>query len=419
VLVLFPCPLEMFKVGCTSTALCSLLLGTSLLTSTTASTSCANVRGERTSSEAVVPPKRRTSPFGPNANHSMTYRPLGRTGLRVSVISYGAWLTVSESGQVGLQKAVDIIREAVHQGINLIDNAESYGAFTGESEYVVGQALQQLYAEGEVERSDLVITTKLWMGGDGVNDRGLSYKHLYDGLHKSLGRLQTDYVDVLLCHRPDSTTPLEETVRAMNRFIDRGLVLYWGTSEWRADQIIQADGIARSLGLVGPVVEQPLYNLFNRQRVEAEYVGLYSSIGLGLTVYSPLAEGILAGRYSSGKAPEDSRASSIERKKGLADRLEQIDAARKLEPLATKTGCTLPQLVLAWTLRHERVSTAIMGASRPQQVRDNAGAVACMRKLDDAMLGYIEQIAGIPVLASGEETETSARLELVGRGPYH
>jgi len=348
----------------------------------------------------------------------MIYRPLGRTGLRVSAVSYGAWLTVSESGQVSLSKAVAILREVVRQGINLIDNAESYGEFPGESEYILGLALQQLYSQGEVERSDLVLTTKLWGGGDGVNDRGLSSKHLFEGLRKSLNRLQTDYVDVVFCHRPDPTTPMEEIVRAMNRLLDLGMAFYWGTSEWRTEEIMRAEVIAQRLGLVGPVVEQPLYNLFNRQRVEDEYLSLYSTIGLGLTVYSPLAEGILAGRYSSGQAPEGSRAATIIRKKDLTSRTGQIDAARRLEPLAKEVGCTLAQLALAWTLRHERVSTAIMGASRPEQVVDNAGAVACLRKISDDIFDRIEREAGETVSINSIDHTTTSRLAEVGRGPH-
>lgn len=208
---------------------------------------------------------------------------------------------------------------------------------------------------------------------------------------------------------------MEETVKAISRLMDQGLVLYWGTSEWSAAQIMQADGIAKSIGGEGPVAEQPLYNLFNRQRVEVEYASLYTPVGLGLTVYSPLAEGILAGRYSSGKAPKGSRASSIDRKKGLVDRVEQIDAARDLEPLAKKANCTLPQLVLAWTLRHERVTTAIIGASHPRQIRENAGAVACLKRLDDDMLTQVEQIAGKPIIRNDIDSRIVANLEWVGR----
>lgn len=230
--------------------------------------------------------------------------------------------------------------------------------------------------------------------------------------------MQTHYVDVVFCHRPDPTTPLEETVRALNRLIDRGMALYWGTSEWRVEEIMRAETIAQRLGLIGPIVEQPLYNLFNRQRVESEYTTLYSSLGLGLTVYSPLAEGILAGRYSSGVAPAGSRAATVDRKKDLASRTGQIEAARELEPLAKEAGCTLSQLVLAWTLRDEHVSTAIMGASNPQQIVDNVGAVHCLQKVGADMFRRMEDIASAKVILNPMDQQTVSRLTDVGRGPY-
>lgn len=370
----------------------------------------------------LEPPKQRVSPFSIEANHSMVYRALGRSGLRVSAISYGAWLTVSQTGSVTLDKHVDILRAAVRSGINFIDNAEVYGAFPGESEYIMGQALQRLFQEGEVKRSDLVISTKIFDAGNGVNDRGLSRKHIVEGTRAALARMRLEYVDLVFCHRPDETTPMEEVVRAMNHVVERGWAFYWGTSEWPAEALSRAHAVAERLGLIGPVMEQPLYNLFHRDRVEREYRPLYSSHGLGLTVYSPLAEGILAGRYSRG-VPEGSRAAVVGRKAGLATQEREIAAADALLPIARELGCSLPQLALAWVLRNPAVSTAIIGASRVAQVEDNVGAIACLQKFADGtaarILEAVETVgAGAVIQEERHSDHARFKLSAVGRSPH-
>jgi len=352
----------------------------------------------------------------------MLYRPLGNSGLRVSAISYGAWLTVSDTGAVNLQKHVEILRTAIRSGINFIDNAEVYGAFPGESESIMGQALEELFDSGEVIRSDLVISTKLFDGGNGVNDRGLSRKHIVEGISAALERMKLTYVDLVFCHRPDVTTPMEETVRAMNHIIDRGWAFYWGTSEWSAEQITRAHAVAIQLGLQGPLMEQPLYNLFNRDRVEREYKSLYQLYGLGLTVYSPLAEGILAGRYSNG-VPADSRAALVTRKTGLAKQEMQIAATETLRPLAKEMNCSLPQLALAWVLFNEHVSTAIIGASRPSQIEDNVGAIACLSRFSADTVKRIEKAVSTAGAAAEMVYDISAtmaekKLSLAGRNRH-
>eukprot|EP00439_Symbiodinium_sp_Y106_P069813 s4417_g12.t1 len=343
-------------------------------------------------------PQNASSPFSPAAT-SMVYRPLGYSGLRVSAVSYGAWLTV------------DMLRVAIRAGINFIDNAEVYGAYPGESERIMGQALEVLFEEGEVRRSDLVISTKLFDGGDGINDRGLSRKHLVEGMQASLRRMKLGYVDLVFCHRPDVTTPMEETVRGMNYLLDRGWALYWGTSEWSAAQVLHAHSVAKELGLQGPLMEQPLYNLFNRQRVEIEFAPLYG-YGLGLTVYSPLAEGILAGRYSSG-IPTDSRAAVVERKASLARQERQIAAAEALRPIAKELHCSLAQLALAWVLSNGNVSTAIIGASKPSQVLDNVAAIACLSRFGQdtiqKILSTVSNAGAAPEMETNDD-DISARM---------
>mmetsp|Transcript_64388 Transcript_64388/g.188390 ORF Transcript_64388/g.188390 Transcript_64388/m.188390 type:complete len:403 (+) Transcript_64388:82-1290(+) len=370
----------------------------------------------------VPPPKHRIPPFSPDANHSMIYRALGRSGLRVSAISYGAWLTVSQTGSFTLDKHVEILRTAIRSGINFIDNAEAYGAFPGESEYIMGQALQQLFEEGEVQRSDLVISTKIFDGGNGVNDRGLSRKHIVEGTRAAVGRMRLDYVDLVFCHRPDETTPMEEIVRAMNHVLERGWALYWGTSEWSSEEISRAYAVADRLGLVGPLMEQPLYNLFYRDRVEREYKPLYRAHGLGLTVYSPLAEGILAGRYSQG-VPEDSRAALVSRKASLAKQQKEIAAADALMPIAKEINCSLAQLALAWVLHNGAVSTAIIGASKPSQIEDNAGATVCLRAFTEKTVERIEAAveeagAGASIHSDIPSAMANKKLSLAGRGPF-
>lgn len=318
----------------------------------------------------------------------MQYRYLGSSGLKVSALSFGAWVTFGN--QFGIDQAYELMKTAYDAGVNFFDNAEAYA--DGQAESIMGQVLQK----AGWQRSDLVISTKIFWGGRGPNDRGLSRKHLIEGIHASLQRLQLDYVDLIFCHRPDIHTPIEETVRAMNYIIDQGLAFYWGTSEWSAQQIMEAYGIARREHLIPPTMEQPEYNMFNRERVEHEYARLYQEIGLGTTTWSPLASGFLTGKYLDG-VPEESRL-DLEGYEWLRERLEsekgqqQLEVVRQLKPIADELGCTLAQLALAWCLKNPHVSTVITGASRRSQVEENMQALKIVEQLDDEIMDRIEKV---------------------------
>jgi voltage-dependent potassium channel beta subunit len=246
------------------------------------------------------------------------------------------------------------------------------------------------------KRADLVISTKIFWGGEGPNDHGLSRKHILEGVQASLERLQMDYVDLIFCHRPDKYTPIEETVWAMNQVINQGRAFYWGTSEWSAQQIMEAYGIARREHLIPPLMEQPQYNMLHRERVESEYIRLYKGIGLGTTIWSPLASGLLTGKYNQG-IPEGTRA-TLEGYEWLKKRFEgekakqQIEKVRQLAPIAEELGCSLAQLALAWCLKNPHVNTVITGASRREQVVENMGALDVVGKLSDAVMERIDSI---------------------------
>ncbi len=318
----------------------------------------------------------------------MEYRYLGASGLQVSALSLGAWVTYGE--QVGEEVAFTCMEAAYKEGVNFFDNAEVYGR--GNAETVMGSVIKK----AGWKRSDLVISTKLFWGGRVPNATGLSRKHIIEGMHASLARLQMDYVDLIFCHRPDIYTPIEETVRAMNFLINQGLAFYWGTSEWSARQIIEAYGIARREHLIPPLMEQPQYNMFERERVEKEYAHLYKEMGLGTTIWSPLASGLLTGKYNNG-IPEGSRM-AMENYGWLRKMLESEDGQQRLAkvkllaPLAEELGCTLAQLALAWCLKNPHVSTVITGASRAEQVTDNMKALDVIEKLNPAMMERIEAI---------------------------
>ncbi|HEY5572768.1 MAG TPA: aldo/keto reductase [Anaerolineales bacterium] len=312
----------------------------------------------------------------------MEYRHLGKSGIRVSALSLGAWITYG--GQVGEDMAHDCMAAAYEAGVNFFDNAESYA--NGEAEIVMGRVIRQ----AGWKRSDVVISTKIFWGGDGPNDTGLSHKHLVEGINASLERLQMDYVDLLFCHRPDIHTPVEETVWAMNQIIQQGKAFYWGTSQWSAQQIMDAYGIARREHLIPPLMEQPEYNMFHRERVEREYALLYEKIGLGTTIWSPLDSGILTGKYNRG-IPEDSR---LAKETWLQRELvqEKIEKVRQLTPIAEELGSSMAQLALAWCLKNPDVSTVITGASRPEQVRENMGALDLVGRLTPEVMERIEGI---------------------------
>lgn len=326
-----------------------------------------------------------------SSNHNMIYRNLGNTGLKVSVLSFGSW--VSFDYQLDVEAAKDLISTALTSGINFFDCAEVYAH--GKAELILGQALKEL----QVPRSDIVVSTKLFFGDTKdpqPTARGNNRKHIIEGIRNSLTRLQLTHVDILYCHRPDPDTPMEETVRAMNWCIDQGLTFYWGTSEWSAQQITEAWTIADKLNMVGPCCEQPQYSLMHRKRVEEEYVQLYQKRGLGLTTWSPLASGILSGKYTlNGDLPENSRF-TMDRYKFLADKLlveEKLSVVEKLRPLAEQElGVTLAQLSLAWVVKNEKVSSVILGATSRKQLLENVGCLDVVERLDDVMMGKINAI---------------------------
>lgn len=318
----------------------------------------------------------------------MEYRRLGSSGLKLSALSLGSWITFSR--QLDEDQALACMQLAFEQGVNFFDTAEAYGA--GRAETVMGGVLKKT----RWKRSDLVISTKLFWGGSGPNDEGLSRKHILEGIDASLTRLQLDYVDLLFCHRPDRDTPIEETVWAMNHVIAQGKALYWGTSEWTADEIMEAYRVARREHLIPPQMEQPEYNMFARERVEREYGRLYARIGLGLTTFSPLASGFLTGKYDQGM-PEGTRAGlpGFEwlRRDLESERVQtNIARARGLAQVAADLGCTRAQLALAWCLKNPHVSTVITGASRVEQLRENLGALEVVGRLSDEVMQRIEGI---------------------------
>lgn len=318
----------------------------------------------------------------------MEYRRLGKSGVKVSVLSLGAWVTYG--GQVGEEIAYQCMVAAYEAGVNFFDNAEAYAH--GNAETVMGNIIRKT----GWKRSDLVISTKIFWGGNGPNDCGLSRKHIIEGTNASLKRLKMDYVDLIFCHRPDLHTPIEETVWAMNLILQQGKALYWGTSEWSASQIMEAYGIARREHLIPPLMEQPEYNMFSRQRVEREYAPLYRSIGLGTTIWSPLASGLLTGKYNQG-IPEGTRV-SLEGYEWLRDWFESEEAKRniekvkQLEPIAKELNTSLAKLALAWCLKNPNVSTVITGASKPEQVTENMKALDLYHLLDDAYMTRIDEI---------------------------
>ena len=319
----------------------------------------------------------------------MEYRHLGSSGLQVSALSLGAWVTYGS--QVGEDVAYECMSAAHRAGVNFFDNAEAYAS--GMAETVMGNVIKR----AGWKRSDLVISTKIFWGGKGPNDRGLSRKHVIEGTEAALERLQMKYVDLLFCHRPDPRTPIEETVRAVNYLIGRGKAFYWGTSEWSAQQIMEAVAIARRERLIPPQVEQPEYNMLHRERFEKEYARLYTEVGLGTTTWSPLASGLLTGKYDTGVAPAESRA-NVRGMEWLRDRLigeeaaSDIDKVKKLKKVADALGCTRAQLAIAWCLKNPNVSTVITGASSVEQVDENMKALDVAKKLKHPVMDRIEEI---------------------------
>ena len=318
----------------------------------------------------------------------MEYRRLGSAGLKVSALSYGSWVTFGTQADEDL--AYEMMKTAYDAGVNFFDNAEAYAG--GQSEVLMGKVLKR----AGWKRSDLVVSTKIFWGGSGPNDTGLSRKHILEGTDAALERLQLDYVDLIFAHRPDIFTPIEETVRAFNHVINQGKALYWGTSEWSAAQIMEAVAVARREHLILPQMEQPQYNMFHRERFESEYAHLYDEIGLGTTIWSPLASGLLTGKYNKG-IPEGTRA-SLEGYEWLRERFiddEAIAGIRKVAqmiPIAEDIGATMAQFALAWTLKNKNVSTTITGASRVEQVKENMKALDFVEKLTPDIMERVESI---------------------------
>ncbi|HXF79865.1 MAG TPA: aldo/keto reductase [Usitatibacter sp.] len=317
----------------------------------------------------------------------MNYRRLGRSGLKVSELSFGSWVTYGN--QLDTKAAVECMAAAWDRGVNFFDNAEVYAA--GKSEEIMGEAL----AKSGWPRVRYIVSTKFFWGiTDGPNEKAtLNRKYLMNAIDGSLKRLKLDYVDLVYCHRPDANTPIEETVWAMHDMIERGKALYWGTSEWSAAEIMAAWQVAERHHLRKPVVEQPEYNLFHRERVESEYRRLYEDIGIGLTTWSPLASGLLTGKYRNG-VPADSRG-AIPRMKFLVEDLTdraKNDAVGKLDGIAKELGCSLAQLAVAWCARNPNVSTVITGASRVSQVEENLAAAGVIAKLTPPVMERIDAI---------------------------
>lgn len=309
----------------------------------------------------------------------MTYRRLGRSGLKVSTLSFGSWVTFKD--QIDVQRAKDCLAAAYEAGVNFFDNAEGYAG--GESERMMGEAIREL----DWPRHSYVVSSKYYWGlhHDNPNHRfTLNRKYLMEAVDASLERFGLDTLDLIFCHRADPNTPIEETVWAMSDIIDAGKAYYWGTSEWAADEIRAAWDIAEKHHLHKPVMEQPQYNLFARRRVEREYRRLYEDIGLGTTIWSPLASGLLTGKYADG-VPEDSRG-ALQGYEWLRDRLtdEQKNAAvLELKTVADELDCSLAQLAIAWCARNPNVSTVITGASRPEQVEENMKALDVIPRITD------------------------------------
>ena len=322
----------------------------------------------------------------------MLYRRLGKTGLQLSALSFGAWVTFGK--QVGRTQARELLALAHDRGVNFFDNAEVYNK--GVAEQVMGDVLADL----RFPRDSYCVSSKVFCGSAEhplPAQRGLSRKHVIEACQQALQRLRVDYLDLYFCHRPDPDTPIEETVAAMDTLIRQGKVLYWGTSEWPAEAIHEAHRIARENHLYAPVVEQPEYNMLHRERVEQEYAPLYAAYGMGTTIWSPLSSGLLSGKYNDG-IPADSRLAQPGyewlRESVLGEGDERLGKVRQLQPIAADLGVPLTQLAIAWCLLNPHVSTVMLGASRSEQLEQNLDALELLPRLDAAIVERIQRVIG-------------------------
>ena len=320
----------------------------------------------------------------------MEYRRLGKAGVQVSALSLGSWVTFGQ--QISDEVAADLMRTAYDQGINFFDNAEAYAS--GRSESVMGNILRKMAWSHET----FLVSSKVFWGGEFPNQKGLSRKHVMEACHNALRRLQVEYLDLYFCHRPDPSTPIEETVRAMSDLVHQGKVLYWGTSEWSAQEIAQAHAIARECYLVPPTMEQPMYNILGRFRFEKEYARLYAEYGMGTTTWSPLASGLLTGKYKAGP-PEGTRAALKDydwlKEQIARDMKEKGDKVQKIEKIAKDLGLSLAVFSIAWCLKNPNVSTVILGASKVTQLAENIKAVEAQAKLTPEIMKQVDEIAGV------------------------
>lgn len=318
----------------------------------------------------------------------MEYRRLGNSGLQVSALSLGSWLTFGK--QIGDDVAEKLMIEAYDQGVNFFDNAETYAH--GKSEIVMGNILKKL----GWRRSSYVVSSKAYFG-DGnrlPNETGLSRKHLVEACEAALKRLQVEYLDLYFCHRPDKNTPIEETVRTMNTLIQQGKIFYWGTSEWSAQEIMEAHMVAKQYNLIGPTMEQPQYNMFHRQKVEVDFSQIYKTVGLGTTIWSPLASGVLTDKYLDNNMPEDTRL-TMEGMEWLKERAlneERLNKVRGLKKIAGELGTSVAKLAVAWCLSNPNVSTVILGASKLHHLQETLTSFDLLEQLTPDVLEAIEGV---------------------------
>ena len=318
----------------------------------------------------------------------MNYRNLGKTGLKISELSYGSWVTFSF--QLDQKDATDMLKIAYDNGINFFDNAEAYAS--GDSEKIMGKAIKSL----GWKRDTYIVSSKVFWGGEKPTQRGLSHKHVVDACNNALRRLQVDYLDLYFCHRPDPETSIEETVRAMHTLIMQGKVCYWGTSEWSALDIQEAYKISRKLNLTPPSMEQPEYNMFRRDKMEDEYLPLFAKEKLGTTIWSPLASGLLTGKYINGM-PSGTR-TSLKNYKFIKESFEsesykeKHEKVKKLKVIADDLSIPLTNLALSWCLKNSNVSTVILGASKKDQLIENLKTINYLEQLEDSVMGQIESI---------------------------